>query len=166
MSVSHRPITSPCRQRVRGFRRGIGDKASYLLTTTGRRSGQERTTPVIFLESEGERFLVSPYGAVGWVHNPRVLNRVKFRRGNTGEVATAEELGRDEAGPVLKTYVRRAPVAAPFFDARPPTRSRGSWPGRGCIRCSGSARPRLGTEDAPGGRLPVRSGGRFARGTG
>ncbi|MGA2804151.1 MAG: nitroreductase/quinone reductase family protein [Acidimicrobiales bacterium] len=34
------------------------------MTTSGRRSGQERTTPVIVLESEGEHSLVSPYGAV------------------------------------------------------------------------------------------------------
>ncbi|MGO9962515.1 MAG: nitroreductase family deazaflavin-dependent oxidoreductase [Acidimicrobiales bacterium] len=99
-------------------RRGIGDKSSYLLTTTGRRSGQERTTPVIVLESEGERFLVSPYGAVGWVHNVRASNRVELRRGKTVESATAEELDPDEAGPVLKTYVRSAPVTAPYFDAK------------------------------------------------
>ena len=31
-------------------RLGIGGKSTYLLTTTGRRTGQQRTTPVILVE--------------------------------------------------------------------------------------------------------------------
>lgn len=37
------------------IRVGAGGRSSYLLTTTGRRSGQERTTPVILVETEGQR---------------------------------------------------------------------------------------------------------------
>jgi len=70
------------------------------------------------LESGGERFLTSPYGAVGWVHNVRAVNQVKLRRGRTVELATVEALGLDEAGPVLKTYVCSAPVTATCFDAK------------------------------------------------
>ena len=100
------------------LRRGIGGKSSYLLTTTGRRSGKERTTPVYVVEADGKRWLVSPYGLVGWVHNVRASHLVTLRRGKTVEVASAEELGPDEAGPVLKMYLRNARVTAPFFDAK------------------------------------------------
>ena len=48
-------------------RLGIGGKSTYLLTTTGRRTGQQRTTPVILVENDEERWLVSPYGMVAWV---------------------------------------------------------------------------------------------------
>jgi hypothetical protein len=48
---------------------GVGGRSYYLLTTTGRTSGQKRTTPVILVQGGLERWLVSPYGQVGWVHN-------------------------------------------------------------------------------------------------
>ena len=50
---------------------GIAGRSTYLLTTTGRRTGRRRTTPVTLIENPGERWLVSPYGDVGWVHNVR-----------------------------------------------------------------------------------------------
>jgi len=100
------------------LRLGIGPKSSYLLTTTGRRSGQTRTTPVVLVETEGQPWLVSPYGLVGWVHNVRALPEVSLRRGGKTEVLRAEEVGPEVAGPILRCYVRKARVTAPFFDAK------------------------------------------------
>ncbi len=62
---------------------GIGPKSSYLMTTTGRKTGQPRTTPVILVEADGQRWLVSPYGQVSWVHNVRAVPEVSLRRGRT-----------------------------------------------------------------------------------
>lgn len=101
-----------------GWYRTQGPKSSYLHTTTGRRSGQTRTTPVVLVETEGQRWLVSPYGLVGWVHNVRALPEVSLRRGGTTEVLRAEEVGPEVAGPILRRYVRNARVTAPFFDAK------------------------------------------------
>lgn len=101
------------------LRRGIGGKSTYLLTTTGRRSGQERTTPVTLVETGGERWLVAPYGTVGWVHNVRASHQVTLWRGKRVEVIGAEEIGAEQAGPILQRYVRNVPVTAPFFDAKP-----------------------------------------------
>ena len=100
------------------IRHGLGGKSSYLLTTTGRRSGEKRTTPVIVTEGDGERWLVSPYGTVGWVHNVRASHQVTLNRGKQTETALAEEVGAVEAGPVLQRYVRSVRVTAPFFDAK------------------------------------------------
>jgi deazaflavin-dependent oxidoreductase (nitroreductase family) len=97
---------------------GIGPKSSYLLTTTGRKTGQARTTPVILVEADGQRWLVSPYGQVGWVHNVRDVPEVSLRRGRTTQVLYAREVSADTAGPVLKRYVRQVKVTAPFFDAK------------------------------------------------
>ena len=100
------------------LRVGIGAKSTYLLTTTGRKSGQKRTTPVILVESDADRWLVSPYGAVGWVHNVRAQPEVSLRRGRRTETLRAEEIGPEAAGPVLQRYVRNVRVTAPFFDAK------------------------------------------------
>ncbi|MEO8108240.1 MAG: nitroreductase family deazaflavin-dependent oxidoreductase [Actinomycetes bacterium] len=99
------------------LRLGVGGKSSYLLTTTGRKSGQRRTTPVILVEAGEERWLVSPYGMVGWVHNVRAAPEVSLRRGSKTEVFDAKELAAESAGPVLQRYVQDVRVTAPFFDA-------------------------------------------------
>lgn len=41
------------------------------LTSTGRRTGQPRTTPVSPIEVNETRYLIAPYGAVDWVRNVR-----------------------------------------------------------------------------------------------
>src|ERR1022692_3088499 len=100
------------------IRLGIGGKSNYLLTTTGRKTGQPRTTPVTVLRDVGDRWLVSPYGVVGWMHNVRANPELSLRRGGTTERLRAVEAGPEAAGPVLQRYVQRAPITAPFFDAK------------------------------------------------
>jgi len=92
-------------------------RTSYLLTTTGRKSGVERTTPVNLVVGDGERWLVSPYGDVGWVHNLRGDPHLSLRRGRRSEHLVAEEVTSASAGPVLKRYIRQVRITAPFFDA-------------------------------------------------
>ena len=96
---------------------GIGGTSTYLLTTMGRRTGQKRTTPVTLLKTDAERWLVSPYGTVAWVHNVRAQPEVTIRRGKRAERLRAEEVDSRSAGPVLQRYVRNVRVTAPFFDA-------------------------------------------------
>lgn len=98
---------------------GVGGRANYLLTTVGRRTGQSRTTPVTLIENEAGRWLVSPYGNVGWVHNVRAHPQVTLRRGQQTEVLQAEQAAPETAGPVLQLYLRRVRITAPFFDAKP-----------------------------------------------
>src|ERR1035441_2014223 len=93
-------------------RLGVGGKSTYILTTTGRRTGQERTTPVILVENNAERWLVSPYGTVAWVHNVRAQPGVSLRRGRKTETVRAEEGGPETAGPILQRYVRSGESAA------------------------------------------------------
>ena len=64
-------------------RRGLG--STYLLTTRGARTGLDRTTPVIPVEVGGERYLVSPYGEVAWVHNVRSSGQVTLGRGDRSD---------------------------------------------------------------------------------
>jgi len=92
---------------------------SYLLTTTGRKTGKPRTTPVTLVERDGHRWLVAPYGPVAWVHNARAAGRVSLSRRGRRLEYTVREVTADEAGPVLKDYVRRARPTRPYFDATP-----------------------------------------------
>ncbi len=92
-------------------------RTSYLMTTTGRRSGLPRTVPVNLVVEGDHRWLVSPYGDVGWVHNLRADPLLTLRRGRSRESLTAHELEAEAAGPVLKRYVAQVRITAPYFDA-------------------------------------------------
>lgn len=98
------------------LRVGIAPRGSYLLTTTGRKTGKRRTNPVTVMEN-GERFLVAPYGPVPWVHNARAAGEVTLTRGRKSTSHPITEVGAAEAAPVLKKYVTKVPVVRPFFDA-------------------------------------------------
>lgn len=90
---------------ARLVRRGWAPRSMYLLTTAGRTSGLPRTVPVVVVEQDGHRWLVAPYGPVGWVLNARAAGRVHLSRGGVDEVCAIREVGAQEAGPVLKAYL-------------------------------------------------------------
>jgi deazaflavin-dependent oxidoreductase (nitroreductase family) len=90
---------------------------SYLLTTRGRKTGQPRTNPVVPVEHDGRTWLVAAYGPVAWVRNARAAGRVSLTRRRDTRHYTIREVSPDEAGPVLKRYVRLAPSARPYFQA-------------------------------------------------
>ena len=90
---------------------------SCLLTTRGRKTGRRRTNPVVPVEHDGRQWLVAPYGPVSWVHNARATRRVSLTRRRNTRDYTIREVPPDEAGPVLKRYVRMAPSTRPYFQA-------------------------------------------------
>jgi deazaflavin-dependent oxidoreductase (nitroreductase family) len=91
---------------------------SYLLTTRGRTTGRPRTNPVVPVEHGGRRWLVAPYGPVSWVRNARAGGRVSLTRRRDTRDYTIREVSPEEAGPVLQRYLRLAPSARPYFQAR------------------------------------------------
>jgi deazaflavin-dependent oxidoreductase (nitroreductase family) len=93
-------------------------RTSYLMTTRGRRTGAPRTIPVNLVVDEKRRWLVSPYGDVGWVHNLRADPSLTLRRGRHRQSLVAHELGHEEAGAILKTYVNQVRITASYFDAK------------------------------------------------
>ena len=101
----------------RGLARlGLGGRHTYLLTVRGRKSGRAHSTPVTLVE-DGGRWLVAPYGEVGWVRNARVAGTVTLRCGRRTETVEIEEVSPAEAAPVLREYIRHVEVTRPFFDA-------------------------------------------------
>ena len=85
----------------------------------GRKSGQPYSTPVTLVEEAGKRWLVAPYGVVGWVRNARAAEQVTLTRGRRFENVRILELSAEDAAPVLKKYLAQVPVVRPFFDVTP-----------------------------------------------
>jgi deazaflavin-dependent oxidoreductase (nitroreductase family) len=101
------------------LRLGLAPRTTVLLTVPGRRSGTLRSTPVTLIEEDGQRWLVAPYGPVGWVHNARAAGQVELSRGRHTETVRVKELAPEAAAPVLKAYVERVPITRPYFDVPP-----------------------------------------------
>jgi len=101
------------------LRRGVAPGDTYLLTTRGWRTGVSHTTPVTLVANSDGRWLVAPYGAVGWVRNARAAGQVSLTRGRRTEVLAVEEIEDREAAPVLRDYLRKVRVVRPYFDVTP-----------------------------------------------
>jgi deazaflavin-dependent oxidoreductase (nitroreductase family) len=98
------------------IRKGKAADNMYLLTSLGRKTGQERTTPVTLAVVGGDRYLVSPYGNVGWVFNVRAAGLAELTRGDSKEEISLLELDAEAAAPILKHYVQDVSAVRPFFD--------------------------------------------------
>jgi deazaflavin-dependent oxidoreductase (nitroreductase family) len=101
------------------LRLGIAPPHNYLLTTRGRRTGVQRSTPVTLIERPEGRWLVAPYGSVGWVQNARAAGHVRLSRGRNAEDLRVDEVCAHDAAPILQTYVRKVRIVRPYFNAAP-----------------------------------------------
>lgn len=101
------------------IRLGLGPKRSYMLTVKGRKSGKLYSTPVSLVINGDQRWLVSPYGQVSWVHNARAAGQVTLSRAGKKETVKITEAEPEESAPVLKKYLASEPITQPYFDAKP-----------------------------------------------
>src|SRR5215203_4210969 len=101
------------------LRLGLAPRLTMQLTVPGRRSGTPRSTLVTLLQEDGQRWLVAPYGPVGWMHNARAAGQVEPNRGRRSKMVRVEELEPEAAAPILKAYLERVPITRPNFDADP-----------------------------------------------
>jgi deazaflavin-dependent oxidoreductase (nitroreductase family) len=90
---------------------------TYLLTTTGRKSGLPRSNPVTLVKYKGARWLVAPYGDVPWVLNARASGEVSLSRGRRSRRFVIRPATPQEAGEVLQRYVAITTVTAKYFAA-------------------------------------------------
>ena len=81
-----------------------GKTDSWLLTTTGHKSGERRTVPVTPVEVGGQRYLVAPYGDQAWVKNLRANPKATLARGSVSIRITAEEVDPSRTGQILSMY--------------------------------------------------------------
>jgi deazaflavin-dependent oxidoreductase (nitroreductase family) len=111
-----RHLANPLAMRLQG--RGVAT-----LSVVGRRTGMSRKVPVIPVEVDGSRYLVSPYGESEWVRNLRTAGKGELSRKGRTEGFRAVEVSVDERGPVITRYREIAGrVVGSFFAKLPDAR--------------------------------------------
>lgn len=98
-------------------RLGLAGRRTHVLTVRGRRSGRRYSTPVQLVLDGGGRWLVAPYGEREWVKNARAAGEVELSRARRTTRHRIEELGPEEAAPVLREYLRSTPIVKRYFAA-------------------------------------------------
>lgn len=78
-----------------------------LLETVGRHSARRRTTPIVILRAQGERWIVSPFGETDWVRNVRALHIARLGRGGRLRRVNLTEAPAELVPSLLRTYRRR-----------------------------------------------------------
>lgn len=106
---------------TRLLRLGLPMGPLRILETTGRVSGQPRTTPIVLTTHQGENWLVSPFGDTDWVRNVRTQPNVHLVRLRRRQPVHLTEVDADTAAPVLQTFLHRfrlVPFVPPAFTAK------------------------------------------------
>ncbi len=98
------------------FASGVAPNYLVTLEVAGRRSGQPFSFPLVMVEVEGQRYLVSMLGEnVAWVRNLRVAGGHAVLHHGHSEDVRLSEVPVEQRAPILKTYLQRAPGARPHI---------------------------------------------------
>jgi deazaflavin-dependent oxidoreductase (nitroreductase family) len=82
----------------------FGLSGSATLVIRRRKSGQAQNVPVIPIEHEGARYVVSTRGESDWVRNLRAAGGGKLRRKGQTEEFRAAEVPVEERPPIIEAY--------------------------------------------------------------
>ncbi len=97
---------------------GIG--GAVTLAVTGRKTGARQTIPVIPVEVNGIRYLVSTRGESEWVRNVRASGTVELIIRGRSQTLSAVEIPVEERPAVIEAYKKVAgQVVDPYFKALP-----------------------------------------------
>jgi deazaflavin-dependent oxidoreductase (nitroreductase family) len=84
--------------------RKLGISGTNELAIKRRKSGEEQRIPVIPVEHEGARYIVSTRGESDWVRNMRAAAGGELRSKGGSERFTATEVPVAERGPIIAKY--------------------------------------------------------------
>jgi deazaflavin-dependent oxidoreductase (nitroreductase family) len=100
---------------------GVPMGPSALISVRGRKSGIERTTPVMLIQVGGRRWIQGTFGESNWVRNLRASGEATLRVRGRAVTVKAVELSTEEAESffrdVLGPYVRRIPFSRQLMAA-------------------------------------------------
>ena len=112
-----------------------------VLTVTGRKSGQPRSTPITPMFVDGERYVVGGFPGADWVRNAQANPAATLTQGRRSERVRMVEMPLEDARPLLRQFPTLVPSGVSFMKksglitaARP--RNSRRWPD--AVRCSGS----------------------------
>jgi hypothetical protein len=98
------------------FGAGIAPRRVAELQVQGRRTGRVICFPVVIVDYEGGRYLVSMLGAdVNWVRNLRAAGDRAVLRHGRREAVRLEEVSPPGRAPILRRYLQVAPGARPHI---------------------------------------------------
>jgi hypothetical protein len=102
---------------------GVWPSRLVTLEVPGRRTGRLTSLPLVVVDYEGERYLVSMLGAgAGWIANVRAHGGRALLRHGRAETVRLEEVDPGDRPPILRRYLQVAPGARPHIpvDRRAP----------------------------------------------
>jgi deazaflavin-dependent oxidoreductase (nitroreductase family) len=86
-----------------------------VLTVTGRKSGQPRSTPATPFTLQGAVYVAGGYPRADWVLNARAAGEGVVTRGRSSERVSFVELTAEQARPVLRAFPREVPAGVGFY---------------------------------------------------
>src|SRR5262249_27798760 len=99
------------------FSRGMLPQFLVSFETCGARTGRTHRVPLVVANIRGNRYVGSMLGEkVDWVGNIRATNGDAVLCYGPREEVTLREIPVNDRGPILKSYLARAPGARPHFD--------------------------------------------------
>ena len=93
-------------------------RATLILTTRGRKTGRETSTPLLYVEGAGKLYLVASFGGSdshpGWYLNLTANPEVKVDTGRGERAYRARSLAADEAGKIWPKLLELYPAYASY----------------------------------------------------
>ena len=94
---------------------GLIKDGPMVLTVTGRKSGQPRSTPITPFEVDGKRYVVGGFPGADWVRNAQTYPDAVLTRGKVREPVRMVELPAEEARPLLRQFPILVPTGVSFM---------------------------------------------------
>ncbi len=94
----------------------LAPRRAVTLDVVGRRSGRTISVPLVLVDYDGERYLVSMLGPdVNWIRNLRAAGGRAVLRRRGSEPVHLIEVDPDQRAPILRRYLDLAPGARPHI---------------------------------------------------
>ncbi|KMO72796.1 nitroreductase family deazaflavin-dependent oxidoreductase [Mycolicibacterium chubuense] len=100
---------------IAGSRIGLIKDGPMVLTVTGRKSGQPRSTPITPFEVDGKRYVVGGFPGADWVRNAQTNPDAVLTRGKVREPVRMVELPAEESRPLLRQFPILVPTGVSFM---------------------------------------------------
>ena len=98
----------------------IGGRKVVTLVVAGRRSGVLHRVPLVALDYEGAKYLVSARGEAEWVKNLRRAGRADLVEGRRSRTFFASEVPTERRPPIIAAYRAKAGLSvAALFEKLP-----------------------------------------------
>lgn len=94
---------------------GIPTGPIMVLTVSGRKTGQPRSTPMTPFTLDGQLYTVAGYPSSQWARNARTAGTGTLSRGRKSRRVNIVELSAEDARPVLREFPIKVPASVGFM---------------------------------------------------